>query len=499
VSALATMTDQGDPNQPPPPGPPTSTAVTFAEGAPIQQPQVPPTTSPSSATSALERINEEAQGLKEDIETTIQIARNLAETSTTVGASIAPSDNKPAVPTIGGLTALSKDEWSAWTGGKPKADWSGLEDHTVDSTSPNQLHPIYVSAAQKGYNYRRTGLKDTFKPTNDLVAFQNAVWNHLTDTSMLDSIAYLKDPLDATKMTNVVKAHARYTVQLTKALIEDQVPKYDKYDRTNDKAARTFLLVSLQIDLSNKVEEKLDDDDPIPIVWLQFLKAIQSTSIERFEDLKATIKARFPSQYPGENLEQLAIHFRKDANELTTAGQYNHNLTLTMMKTFLIAGGTGNEYCRFPLRSIKQKLEQALLDIGFKDKDAANKHMSDNKLMYKDICTHAEDAYRTLFDRKEWPPARHARDSKAPPASFNLADAMPMTRSEVMLLMQSKSPGGNKGASSAKTGNCHKCGKPGHWSRKCPNGDTTNAYENGGSGGRPARNSTGGRLMSSNS
>jgi hypothetical protein len=72
-----------------------------------------------------------------------------------------------------------------------------------------------------------------------------------------------------------------------------------------------------------------------------------------------------------------------------------------MMKTFLLAGGTGNEDFRFPLRSVKQKLEQALLDIGFKDKDAANKQMSDNKLTYKDICTHAEDAYRTLFDRKE--------------------------------------------------------------------------------------------------
>ena len=113
----------------------------------------------------------------------------------------------------------------------------------------------------------------------------------------------------------------------------------------------------------------------LPVVWLQFLKSIQSTSIERFKDLKATIKARLPSQYPGENLEFLAAYFRKDANELTTAGQYDQNLTLGMLKTFLLAGGSGNKDFHFPLCSVKQRLEQAFLDIGFKDNEAANLHM----------------------------------------------------------------------------------------------------------------------------
>jgi hypothetical protein len=199
------------------------------------------------------------------------------------------------------------------------------------------------------------------------------------------------------------------------------------------------------------------------------LKAIQSTSIERFEDLKTSIKLRLPSQYPGENLEQLAAQFRKDALELTTAGQYDHNLTLSMMKIFLLAGGSGNEDFRFPLRATKQKLEQALLDIGFKEKTAANDHMSSLRLTYKDICTQAEDTYRTLFDRKEWPPARHARDSKAPPPAFgHLAVEVnaPITRAEVLTLMQNKPRVG--GSPTKKPGNCNKCGKPGHWANECP-------------------------------
>ena len=280
--------------------------------------------------------------LESELATVTEFIANLPDMSANVAA-LGDADGKPPKPIMGAVTALSKDSWSAWTGGMPKSNWTGLDPSAqLDTTSPNQLRPVYVSAAQKGYNHRRTGMSTPFKPADDLTSFQNSVWDHLTDTGM-DIIAYLPDPTDETKMSNVVKSHARYTVQSAAGLIEKQLGQYDKYDKTNDKAARTYLLASLTPTLSNKVAEKLEDSDPFPIVWLQFLKAIQSTSIERFEDLRSSIKLRLPSQYPGENLEMLAAQFRKDALELTTAGQYDHNLTLSMMKIFLLAGGSGNE------------------------------------------------------------------------------------------------------------------------------------------------------------
>ena len=136
-----------------------------------------------------------------------------------------------------------------------------------------------------------------FNLSDDLILFQNSVWDHLTDTGM-DSIAYLPDPTDEGKMTNVVnKSHApRYTVQSAQALIQKQLAMYDKYDKTNDKAARAYLLATLAVTLGNKVAEKLEDSDPFPILWLQFLIAIQSTSIKQFEDFTSSIKLRLPSQ-----------------------------------------------------------------------------------------------------------------------------------------------------------------------------------------------------------
>jgi hypothetical protein len=71
-------------------------------------------------------------------------------------------------------------------------------------------------------------------------------------------------------------------------------------------------------------------------------------------------------------------------------------------------------------RSVKQKMEQALLDIGFKDKEAANLHMQVNKLTYKDICTHAEDAYRTGRSGYRTGRSGHLHDTLATPRLHQL-------------------------------------------------------------------------------
>ena len=126
-----------------------------------------------------------------------------------------------------------------------------------------------------------------------------------------------------------------------------------------------------------------------------------------------------------------------------------------MLKIFLLAGGTNNEDFRFTLRVTKQKLETALLTIGHKEKADANSYMIEQKLTYKDICEQAEDRYRLLFDRNEWPPALNPRDSKAPPSAFgNVAEDKntPLTRADIMAHIQ-KTPS-NFSNQTKKPGNC---------------------------------------------
>jgi hypothetical protein len=85
------------------------------------------------------------------------------------------------------------------------------------------------------------------------------------------------------------------------------------------------------------------------------IQIIQSTSIDRFEDLKLAVKNCHPSKYLGENLEMLGADFCRDARKLSTAGQYDHN---AMIQIFLQTGGSGNEDFRFLLLTVK-KLDKA--------------------------------------------------------------------------------------------------------------------------------------------
>jgi hypothetical protein len=374
---------------------------------------------------------------------------------------------KPAIPTMGNLVQASKDEWNAWTGGKPKPSWVGLEDSTATYESPNQLRSTYPSSAQKGYNYRKKGLVTKFSKKDDLALFQKLLLKHLVDCGM-DSIAYLEDPADSMIMSNVIKEYAKFTLSTAQANMAHQIILYDKYDRENDRAAIEFLLDSLDTDLSTKLYERIEESDHFPIVWINLLKLVQSTSIERFENLRNRIKTRSASNYSGEDIELLAVDFRRDALELVTAGQYDHNLTLSMLKIFLMAGGANNGNYQFPLRLLKKDLNSALLVIPHMNRADADKFMLKENLTYKHICTLAEDEYRSQFDLDEWPPARHTKDSKVPPSGFaNLAmppNIAALTEARVLTLIHQA----GAGSTEKKKGACHGCGSFDHWKRDCP-------------------------------
>lgn len=406
--------------------------------------------------------------------------------STTPGATVL----MPTNPKMGGIVQITATEYSAWTGGKPKVDWSGLDDAALtEYKSPNQLRPVSVYSQQKAYNVRKMGLKEKFEEGGDLAAFQTNVLKHLQDTGM-DAVAYLPNPQDPTEMINVIENHSRFTVKTAIAASALLYPDFDKYDITNDTAAREFLLDSLDSKLGKTVDEKTKEMDTVTFVvlWLQFIECIQVRSVRTYDMIMDRIKARHPSQFPGQNIKALAKVFREDARVLDHAGHYDQKLTMHMLEAFLKAGGAGNEEYRLPLRLKKLELDKELLFISHVSPQAAKSHMVSKKLTFADITDLAEESYATQYANNEWPPAMSIRDTKSAPAAFDASLAcgdvnQPMTAAQLNALIQTKVnekvDGALNSGKQQKSGNCHNCGKPGHWARECPDKQTNAAGSNG--------------------
>jgi hypothetical protein len=305
--------------------------------------------------------------------------------------------------------------------------------------------------------YCKGGLLNKYSHSDDLAVFHSEHLEGFKDESM-DSITYLPHPKD-NEMVSVITHHSCFSLETVRNHVQKYSKLYDVYDKSNDKAARKSFLDSLEMKLKTTISKKCHDDDTFAIVWMIFMKTVTSSSHEKYENLKNQIKGRKLTQYSGQDLHQLTDHFRDDAKVLDTAGCYDHNLTLEMVKIFLSAGGSGEraeDFC-FELRQMRAKLDKALIHIKFMSASGQNQYMEDNRFTYQDICEDVESQYQNFKDLGEWLPAKNVPDSKAPPSTFgaSLVEDKPLTRMDFMTLMQSRFP--------KKQGACHECGSPDHW------------------------------------
>ena len=96
---------------------------------------------------------------------------------------------KPTKPKFGGLEQVSIDTWVPWTGGKPKADWTELEDINPGMIDPNQYWSTSISSQTKSKHYRTLGLTDKLSKSSNLQLFQKDLMEHMIEHG-LDTITY---------------------------------------------------------------------------------------------------------------------------------------------------------------------------------------------------------------------------------------------------------------------------------------------------------------------
>ena len=193
-----------------------------------------------------------------------------------------------------------------------------------------------MTSDSKGYLIRSTGLTSKFSMSHDVLQFQGNVWHHLI-THGMDTIAYLQDSTDSSKVINVIDNLSRFTADLktTKKAADIFYNKFDKHDLSNDSAAKAFLLDSLKDKFATIVIRKIKEEDSFAMVWLKMIKLVVAPSLDRWDIIKDKIKAASPIDYPGQNIRFLCQDYEDWAKTLQQGGQDDHALTRTMVKNVL--------------------------------------------------------------------------------------------------------------------------------------------------------------------
>ena len=137
-----------------------------------------------------------------------------------------------------------------------------------------------------GFHEWSEGLDVKFsKEKGDLLSFQCRLLQHFQDMGM-DTITYLKDLGDPTKMVNLLTDHTQFTQAYIKTTIKEQHKLYDSYDHLNSHQACYAHLDSLDATFKMYVKACLPNDFCFLLVWMQVIKALQRKLLNCFKTRK---------------------------------------------------------------------------------------------------------------------------------------------------------------------------------------------------------------------
>lgn len=148
----------------------------------------------------------------------------------------------------------------------------------------------------------------------------------------MDAITYLPNPQAPLEMICVIDHYSCFDTASASAVSKTlRESVYDSYDTANDDSARRWLLNTLCDELRAKVKDRTPSMSGFVAHWMVFLHCFQSSSHAKYDKLKKDIEAKQITEYPQQNVSQLATDFLHLGTERTNHSMYEHHLTQTML------------------------------------------------------------------------------------------------------------------------------------------------------------------------
>jgi Reverse transcriptase (RNA-dependent DNA polymerase)/Zinc knuckle len=394
-------------------------------------------------------------------------------------------------PIMGGVFQLNSPtgEWIAWTGGKPKVDWTGLENAAGVPTP--LMYRLVGGKDAKQYEYRLKGLSEKFETKNCLRAFARNVMKHLRQCGM-DAITYLPDPANPTVMESIVEKPDKFTKEYVMTKISEYESKYDSYDKLNAQTATYFVLSSLSPKLEGRVSEALisSPDASLLLTWMTFIEKIRILSVGRFQLLSKQIEARVPTNYPGENLTTMAEENIIDYFNLIQSGWFNFSTGVIAVDNFALANPDCRKFSYFASK-MATEYTAAVYECSYMEPKDRNEYMDQKGFNFEKVCLAFSAYYTKAKGDGNWKPSTNTTPTATPPRNFgNLAST---NGNSALNLVQTGTSNRSSG-SNRSSDTCNNCGKQGHWARDCPSRNNRKGGGRGfGNGGRSGGRGFGGR------
>jgi len=306
----------------------------------------------------------------------------------------------------------------AWNGGAPNAKWTSLEDPNATCDNPCQTRSMNPEA-KYSYRARQAGMfpgeeSQKFAHGDDLDYFCRSLQDALKDMGM-DTVGYRRDPLDPTKMIDVLTQYPRLSKSVMKVESAWCLPKYDSYDTSNDRQAKRFLLASLSADLKKKIHYKSGlyksgRTDPCFVdVLFVLIEYERPLSIDASQAMVDAVRAMTPSQFPGENITLFVEAIRPKLAHLEIGRSWDSMNNPALCRTLALAGGGSNYEYNSELYSLLNKLQDECQYITHLTNQEKVVHMASKSLGWKNIFDIAESHYvaQVVPGRIRWPPACH--------------------------------------------------------------------------------------------
>lgn len=372
-------------------------------------------------------------------------------------------ENMPK-PIMGDIIANSDGSNYVWVGGKPNVSWTHLDSSVLDRVPQPGRHRYLKDA--KYYEKRIAGADPKYTAKDDLRQFCRKVFEHFKYHG-LDTITYLPDPANPGTMESVVEKPNLFTKEYVMGLIPTYTRRYDRYDDLNEQGARLYLVQSLDPELERRVTSALatTSSPSFLLTWMTFIEKIRILSVGRVTNLQKQVEERKPTQYAGQNLEKMAYANILDLVDLSQAGWFSLSTGNEMVRNFASANPECPEFRQFAY-DILTKYKAATQKCFHKNSTEATNYMESEGLGFEELCNKFADYYRAAHQDGHWLPSKNVRDTRGVPSNFANKAQKPRA---LTLTPNSGAP------STAPSGNCHVCGKSGHWARNCPSKPTNSS------------------------